>query len=203
MIHECCCSHDCFNREKTRLRYFSNLYSSLKRVTYFYDDIAAIWRKDPALHGKFLSFLEIILYASFWAMFSYRISHVLFTARIPFLPRLLSQLSRLLTGIEIHPGAQIGPGLFIDHGSGVVIGETAILGKDILIFHGVTLGGIDSREGRRHPAVGDHVIIGAGAKVLGAIVIGRDAKIGAQTVVLTDIPEQATAVGIPAKIMFR
>jgi serine O-acetyltransferase len=200
MNFECCSSGVYSDNGKTGSGYFVTIYHALKGLAGFYDDVAAIWRKDPALRGKFLSFTEIILYASFWGMFSYRIAHLLFSVRIPFLPRLISQVAKLFTGIEIHPGAKIGPGLFIDHGSGVVIGETAILGDDILIFHGVTLGGVDDRKGRRHPIVGDHAVIGAGAKVLGSIVIGEYAKIGAQSVVLVDVPAHATAIGVPAKI---
>jgi serine O-acetyltransferase len=116
-------------------------------------------------------------------------------------PRFLSQLARFLTGIEIHPGARIGAGLFIDHGMGVVIGETAIVGDDVLLFHGVTLGGVDDRLGRRHPRLGDGVVVGAGAKILGPLDIGRGARIGAQAVVLADVPANATAVGIPARVI--
>jgi serine O-acetyltransferase len=112
-------------------------------------------------------------------------------------------VARFLTGIEIHPGATIGPGLFIDHGMGTVIGETAIVGSGVLLYHGVTLGGVDGRPGRRHPLLGDRVIVGAGAKVLGALVIGDDARIGAQAVVLVDVPAGSTAVGVPARILSR
>ncbi len=167
----------------------------------FHDDVSAIWRRDPALRGKRLGFLEVPLYASFWALLFYRIAHVLHVAGLPVLPRLLSQIARFLSGIEIHPGATIGPGLFIDHGMGVVIGETAIVGRDVLLFHGVTLGGLDARPGRRHPCLGNGVEVGAGAKILGAIDVGDGARIGAQAVVLGDVPPGATAVGIPAHVV--
>jgi serine O-acetyltransferase len=181
--------------------YFRGAACAFTRIAYFPADVRAIWRKDPALHGKPLAFLEIPLYASFWALLFHRLAHPLRAVGVPFIPRLLSQFARFLTGIEIHPGAVIGAGLFIDHGSGVVIGETAIIGNDVLIFHGVTLGGVDSRPGRRHPLVGSGGVVGAGAKVLGAITIGDEAKIGAQSVVLIDVPPGATAVGIPARVI--
>lgn len=163
-------------------------------------DVFAIAR-DPAIRQKPFGIAEIPLYASFWALALYRLAHFLFSAGLPVVPRLLSQLARFLTGIEIHPGAMIGPGLFIDHGMGTVIGETAIVGSDVLLYHGVTLGGVDGRAGRRHPIVGDGAVIGAGAKVLGAIEIGARARIGAQSVVLSDVPPGATAVGVPARVL--
>jgi serine O-acetyltransferase len=176
---------------------------ALQRVFYFFSDAMAIWHKDPALRGNAFKALEIILYASFWAMLFYRIAHALQALNIPFIPRLLSQMARFITGIEIHPGAVIGRGLFIDHGMGVVIGETAIIGEHVLLFHGVTLGGIDARAGRRHPKIGDGVMVGSGAKVLGPITIGDGAKIGAQAVVLSSVPAGMTAVGIPARLLQR
>ncbi len=167
----------------------------------FLADVRAIWRGDPALHDRPLRVLEVPLYASFWALLFYRLAHPLECLGLPLLPRLLSQLARLLTGIEIHPGAVIGRGLFIDHGMGVVIGQTAVVGRDVLLFHGVTLGGVDARPGRRHAMVGDRVLVGAGAKLLGPITVGSDARIGAQAVVLSDVPDGATAVGIPARVL--
>ena len=164
-------------------------------------DAAAIYKRDPAINRKALGFLEVPLYASFWALLFYRISHLLHALGLPFIPRLISQTARLFTGIEIHPGARIGPGFFIDHGMGVVIGETAIVGRNVTCFHGVTLGGVDARPGRRHPLIGDDVVIGAGAKVLGPLAVGAGARIGAQSVVLADVPAGATAVGIPARII--
>ena len=174
---------------------------ALRRIPYFLSDAAAIWRRDPALRGGAMKALEIVLYASFWAMFLHRIAHALHGLGLPFVPRLLSQVARFLTGIEIHPGAAIGRGLFIDHGMGVVIGETAIVGEDVLLYHGVTLGGVDSRSGRRHPRLGNGVMVGAGAKVLGPVTIGDGARIGAQSVVLSSVPAGRTAVGAPARIV--
>jgi serine O-acetyltransferase len=182
--------------------YLRSVARSFLAMRYFVADVAAILR-DPALASKSLGFLEVVLYASFWALAFHRLAHFLFALRLPFVPRLLSQVARFLTGIEIHPGATVGPGLFIDHGMGTVIGETAIVGSDVLLYHGVTLGGVDGRPGRRHPLLGDRVVVGAGAKILGALVIGDDARIGAQAVVLVDVPAGATAVGVPARILAR
>jgi serine O-acetyltransferase len=180
--------------------YLREVAVSFRRIAYFALDVRAI-AGDSAIRAKFLGFTEVILYASFWALALHRMAHFLFALRIPFVPRLLSQVARFLTGIEIHPGARLGPGLFIDHGMGVVIGETAIVGANALIYHGVTLGGVDSRPCRRHPLVGDNVVIGAGAKILGPVTIGDGAKIGAASVVLANVPEGATAVGVPARIV--
>lgn len=174
-----------------------------RRLPLFVLDVLAIWRRDPALSRHPVKALEIILYASFWAMLFHRFGHALNAIGLPFVPRLLSQVARFLTGIEIHPGARIGGGLFIDHGMGVVIGETAVIGTDVTLFHGVTLGGVDARPGRRHPQLGDSVLVGAGAKILGPITIGNGARIGAQAVVLADVPPHTTAVGIPAQIHWR
>ena len=142
----------------------------------------------------------ILLYPSIHAIFFYRITHFLYGLHLLFLARLLSQLTRLFTGIEIHPGASIGKGLFIDHGCGVVIGETTIIGDDVKMFHGVTLGGTGKEKGKRHPTIGDKVEIGAGAKVLGDIHIGDNVRIGANAVVLKDVPKDHIAVGVPARI---
>lgn len=180
--------------------YLRNAAAAFRRIGYFASDARAIGT-DPAIRAKFLGFAEVILYASFWALALHRIAHFLSALGIPFVPRLVSQVARSLSGIEIHPGARLGPGLFIDHGMGVVIGETAIVGANVLIYHGVTLGGVDSRPCRRHPLVGDGVVIGAGAKVLGPVTIGDGAKIGAASVVLRDVPAGATAVGVPARIV--
>ena len=159
-------------------------------------DINRVMKNDPAARSKIEVFL---LYPTIHSLIAYRVAHYMYTKKLFFLARFISQLSRFFTGIEIHPGATIGRGLVIDHGMGVVIGETAEIGDDVLLYHGVTLGGTGKDKGKRHPTLGDNVIIGAGAKVLGPIYIGNNAKIGANSVVLKDVPEGATAVGIPAK----
>ena len=154
--------------------------------------------KDPAASSKFQIFL---LYPSIHAVIHHKISYFFYNKRLLFLARLVSQFSRFLTGIEIHPGAQIGKNLFMDHGMGIVIGETSIIGNDVTIYHGVTLGGVSLSKGKRHPTINDNVIIGAGAKVLGNITIGNNSKIGANSVILKDVPENSVAVGIPGKIL--
>ncbi|CUQ17423.1 serine O-acetyltransferase [Clostridium baratii] len=163
-------------------------------------DLDRVLKEDPAARSKLEVFL---LYPSINALIVYRIAHKLYNKKCFFLARLLSQLARFFTGIEIHPGAKIGKGLFIDHGMGVVIGETAEVGDNVTIYHGVTLGGTGKDKGKRHPTVKDNVIIGAGAKVLGPITIGNNVKIGANSVVLKDVPDNATAVGIPAKLIIK
>ncbi len=153
---------------------------------------------DPAATSK----LEVALtYAGFHALLFYRFAHWMAKHRAPFLPRALSQFARFLTGIEIHPRAIIGSGLFIDHGMGVVIGETTEIGDNVTLFQGVTLGGTGKQRGKRHPTLGSHVVVGAGAKVLGPIRIGDYVKIGANSVVLQDVPDHSTVVGIPGKIV--
>ena len=160
-------------------------------------DIENVMKNDPAARTK----LEVLLlYQSIHVLIFYRIAHGLYKIKLFFLARLISQLGRFFTGIEIHPGAKIGKGLFIDHGMGVVIGETAEIGDNVTIYHGVTLGGTGKDNGKRHPTVGNNVIIGCGAKILGPISIGDGAKIGANSVVLKDVPKGKTAVGIPAVI---
>ena len=163
-------------------------------------DLERVLENDPAARNKIEVFL---LYPCIHALISYRIGHFFYKHKCFFVARLISQLSRFFTGIEIHPGATIGKGLFIDHGMGVVIGETAEVGDDVMLYHGVTLGGTGKHKGKRHPTVGNNVVIGSGAKVLGPIKIGNNAKIGANAVVLDDVPEGATAVGIPAKNIIR
>lgn len=163
-------------------------------------DLDRVLKEDPAARSKLEVFL---LYPSINALIVYRIAHKLYNKKCFFLARLLSQLARFFTGIEIHPGAKIGKGLFIDHGMGVVIGETAEVGDNVTIYHGVTLGGTGKDKGKRHPTVKDNVIIGAGAKVLGPITIGNNVKVGANSVVLKDVPDNATAVGMPAKIIIK
>lgn len=159
-------------------------------------DLNKVMENDPAARSKIEVFL---LYPTIHALIAYRIAHYFYTKKLFFLARFISQISRFFTGIEIHPGAKIGRGLVIDHGMGVVIGETAEIGDDVLLYHGVTLGGTGKDKGKRHPTLGNNVVIGAGAKVLGPIYIGSNSKIGANSVVLKDVPEGATAVGIPAK----
>ena len=161
-------------------------------------DIEYIMENDPAARTKLEVFL---LYPSIHARLAHMISHFLYKKNLLFLARLISQIARFLTGIEIHPGATLGEGILIDHGMGVVIGETAELGDRITIYHGTTLGGTGKEKGKRHPTVGDNVVIGAGSKVLGNIKIGSNSKIGANSVVLDDVPEGATVVGIPGKVV--
>jgi serine O-acetyltransferase len=162
------------------------------------EQIATIFREDPAAR----SVLEIVLcYPGFHAVLFHRIAHSLYKGGIPILPRMVSQFSRFLTGIEIHPGAKIGHRFFIDHGMGVVIGETAEIGDDVLIYQGVTLGGTGHERGKRHPTIGNQVVIGTGAKVLGGIFIGDRVKIGAGSVVVKSVPNDSTVVGIPGRIV--
>jgi len=159
-------------------------------------DVNSVIKNDPAAR----SFIEVLLlYPGIHALIAYRISHYLYTKKMFFLARFISQIARFVTGIEIHPGAKIGNGLVIDHGMGVVIGETAEIGNDVLIYHGVTLGGTGKQKGKRHPTIGSNVVIGSGAKVLGPIVVSDGAKIGANSVVLKNVPKDATAVGAPAR----
>ena len=159
-------------------------------------DVLAARDRDPAARG--VSRLEILAtWPGIHALLSYRVAHALALARVPLLPRLISLITRAITGIEIHPAARIGEGLFIDHGAGVVIGETAEIGDDVTLYQGVTLGGTGFATGKRHPTVQDNVTIGSGAKLLGPITIGHGAKIGANSVVITDVPPNCTVVGNP------
>jgi serine O-acetyltransferase len=161
-------------------------------------DFHAALSMDPAATSR----VEVALtYAGFHALLFYRFAHWLWKKRVPFIPRALSQFARFVTGIEVHPGASIGSGLFIDHGMGVVIGETTEIGDNVTLFQGVTLGGTGKQRGKRHPTIGSHVVVGAGAKVLGPIKIGNYVKIGANSVVLQDVPDHSTVVGIPGKIV--
>ncbi|MGQ0667877.1 MAG: serine O-acetyltransferase [Nitrospiraceae bacterium] len=161
-------------------------------------DLKAVFDRDPAA----TSALEVVLtYAGFHALVAYRIAHWLSTHGVPVVPRLISQLARWLTGIEIHPAAKIGTGFFIDHGMGVVIGETAEIGDFVTLFQGVTLGGTGKERGKRHPTLGNHVVVGAGAKILGGIRIGDNVKIGANSVVLKNVPADSTVIGVPARII--
>ncbi len=159
-------------------------------------DIQSVLARDPAARGT----LEILLcYPGLHAVWTHRLSHWLWTHGSKLLARWVSQLARGLTGIEIHPGAVIGPGLFIDHGMGVVIGETAEVGADVTLYHGVTLGGTSLSKGKRHPTLQDRVVVGAGAKVLGAITIGADSRIGANAVVIRSVPPNSIVVGVPGQ----
>ncbi|WP_013324991.1 serine O-acetyltransferase [Gloeothece verrucosa] len=163
-------------------------------------DFRIIFERDPAARN----WLEVIFcYPGLQALVFHRFAHWLYCIGIPFIPRLISHLARFFTGIEIHPGATIGKGVFIDHGMGVVIGETAIVGDYALIYQGVTLGGTGKETGKRHPTVGENVVVGAGAKVLGNIMIGNNVRIGAGSVVLRDVPSDCTVVGVPGRLVYR
>ncbi|MFA6142206.1 MAG: serine O-acetyltransferase [Candidatus Omnitrophota bacterium] len=163
----------------------------------FRQEIKSVFEKDPAA----TNYIEVLLtYSGLHAVIFYRVSHVLLKMGVPFFPRYISQMGRFFTGIEIHPGAVIGKQFFIDHGMGVVIGETTIIGDDVLLYQGVTLGGTGKERGKRHPTIGNNVVIGAGAKVLGNITIGDNSYIGSNAVVIKDVPPNSTVVGIPGRI---
>lgn len=163
-------------------------------------DFRIIFERDPAARN----WLEVLFcYPGLQALLFHRFAHWLYTLGIPFIPRLISHIARFLTGIEIHPGAKIGKGVFIDHGMGVVIGETAIIGDYALIYQGVTLGGTGKECGKRHPTLGENVVVGAGSKVLGNILVGNNVRIGAGSVVLRDVPSDCTVVGVPGRIIYR
>lgn len=165
------------------------------------EDIRTACRKDPALHG--LHIVEVVLYAGLWAIWFHRVAHRLWLARVPLVPRLLSETARVLTGIEIHPGATIGRRLFIDHGTGIVIGETAEVGDDCSIFHGVTLGGrgwwVDAKGSKRHPTIGANVTLAVGCSVLGAVTVGDNSRIGPNAVVVEDVPAGCVVVAPPSR----
>ena len=164
------------------------------------EDIRAVLERDPAARSR----VEVLAcYSGLHALWFYRVTHALWNARWKVAARWLSQVARLLTGIEIHPAARIGKRLFIDHGMGVVIGETAIVGNDVTIYQGVTLGGTGKEHGQRHPTIGNSVVIGAGAKILGNITIGENCRIGAGSVVLKDVPAHSTVVGVPGHVVLR
>lgn len=163
------------------------------------DEIAVIRQRDPAIHSA----MEVFLYPSFKVMLHYRLAHKLYNGRHYFLARWVSQRGVRKTGIEIHPGAQIGKGFFIDHGNGVIIGETAIIGDNVTMYQGVTLGGTGKEHGKRHPTIGNNVMISAGAKVLGSFKIGDNSKIGAGSVVLEEVPPGSTVVGVPGRVVKR
>ena len=161
-------------------------------------DIQVVFDRDPAARSVW----EVVFcYSGLHAIWFHRLSHKLYLRGWVLLPRMISNLARFLTGIEIHPGATIGEGLFIDHGTGIVIGETAEIGKNVTLYQGVTLGGTGKEKGKRHPTIGDNVVVASGAKVLGSFTVGEHAKIGAGSVVLKEVPPYATVVGIPGKIV--
>lgn len=162
------------------------------------EDFCNVKRNDPALHSIFELFIN---YPGLWALLFHRFAHYLYKKGLRFIPRFISGLSRFITTVDIHPAAEIGERLFIDHAAGVVIGETCIIGNDVVIYQQVTLGGVSTSRGKRHPTVGNNVVIGAGAKVLGNITLGDNAKIGANSVVVKDVPCCATAIGVPARII--
>src|SRR3989338_7776000 len=166
----------------------------------FRKEVKAAFERDPAAS----SFFEVLLtYSGLHAIIFYRIAHALWGLRIPFFPRWLSQTGRFLTGIEIHPGASICNGLFIDHGMGVVVGETSVIGDSVTLFQGATLGGTGKEKGKRHPTLGNNVVVGAGAKILGNIRIGDNVSVGANAVVLNDVPPNSTVVGVPGRVARR
>ena len=168
----------------------------IKRIK---EEIALIKERDPAIHSSW----EVFLYPSFKAILHYRVAHRLYLKKHYFLARWISQRGVRKTGIEIHPGATIGKGLFIDHGNGVIIGETTIIGENCTLYQGVTLGGTGKEQGKRHPTIGNNVMISAGAKVLGSFTIGDNSKIGAGSVVLAEVPPGSTVVGVPGRIVKR
>ena len=171
------------------------LIRAIKKIK---EDIKVIYEKDPAANNL----AEVLFcYPGLQALISHRIAHKLAYWGIPFIPRYISYLTRIITGIEIHPRARIGRRFFIDHGEGVVIGETTIIGDDVLIYQQVTLGGTGNEHGKRHPTIGNNVIIGAGAKILGNITIGDNVRVGAGSVVVDDVPEHCTVVGIPGRVV--
>ncbi|WP_040340714.1 serine O-acetyltransferase EpsC [Fictibacillus macauensis] len=162
------------------------------------EDIQAVFNNDPAARST----MEVVLtYSGLHAVWSHRVAHSLFKRKLFFMARVVSQVSRFFTGIEIHPGAVIGRRFFIDHGMGVVIGETCVIGNDVTIYQGVTLGGTGKEKGKRHPTLEDHALVATGAKVLGSITIGKHSKVGAGSVVLRDVPPNSTVVGIPGRVV--
>ncbi len=170
----------------------------IKAIKQIAEDINTIYKNDPAA----ANLLEVMLcYPGLHALIAHRIAHKLRYWKIPVIPRLISQMMRFFTGIEIHPGATLGHRVFIDHGMGIVIGETTIVGNDVLIYQGVTLGGTTMNHGKRHPTIGNNVILGAGAKVLGDIEIGENSRVGAGSVVIDNVPADCTVVGIPGRVV--
>lgn len=168
-------------------------------ISYVKEEIAVIRERDPAIKSS----MEVLLYPSFKAILHYRLAHKFYKSKHYFMARYISQRAVRRTGIEIHPGATIGKGLFIDHGSGVIIGETAILGENITLYQGVTLGGTGKEQGKRHPTLEDNVLVSAGAKVIGSFTVGKNSKIGAGSVVVKAVPPNCTVVGVPGRIVKR
>lgn len=168
-------------------------------LSYIREELNVVRERDPAIKSN----LEVLLYPSFKVILSYRVAHKLYRKKHYFLARWISQRAARKTGIEIHPGAKIGKGLFIDHGSGVIIGETAIIGNNVTLYQGVTLGGTGKEKGKRHPTLKDNVMVSAGAKVIGSFTIGENSKIGAGSVVLSEVPPNCTVVGVPGRIVKR
>jgi serine O-acetyltransferase len=169
-------------------------------LTTLKEDVQAVLSRDPAARSA----LEVVInYPGLHALWGYRVAHFLWTHHLYLLGRMFSQVTRFFTGIEIHPGAIIGPGFFIDHGMGVVIGETSEIGRNVTLYHGVTLGGVSLEKGKRHPTLGDNVVVGAGAKILGAITIGESSRIGANAVVVKPVPANSVVVGVPGQIVSR
>ena len=166
-------------------------------ISYVKEEIQVIRERDPAIKSN----MEVFLYPSFQAILRYRVAHKLYRKKHYFLARWVSQRAARKTGIEIHPGATIGKGLFIDHGSGVIIGETAVIGDNVTLYQGVTLGGTGKEKGKRHPTLEDNVMVSAGAKILGSFTIGENSKIGAGSVVLEEVPPNCTVVGVPGRIV--
>lgn len=164
------------------------------------EDIHAVFDRDPAAKNT----IEVVLcYPGLHAIWAHRISHYLYERQYFVLARLVSHVARFLTGIEIHPGATIGKGFFIDHGMGTVIGETTEIGRNVTVYQGVTLGGTGKEKGKRHPTIGDNVVVATGAKILGSFTVGNDSKIGAGSVVLSEVPPHSTVVGIPGRVVYR
>lgn len=161
-------------------------------------DLESVMKHDPAARNRF----EVVLtYSGFHALVMYRFAHFMYAHNYKLVARIVSQIAKFFTGIEIHPGAKIGSGVFIDHGEGVVIGETAVVGNNVVIYQGVTLGGTGKDKGKRHPTIEDNVMISAGAKVLGPFTVGKNAKIGAGSIVLDEVPANATVVGVPGRVV--
>ncbi|MFQ5952381.1 MAG: serine O-acetyltransferase EpsC [Candidatus Omnitrophota bacterium] len=180
--------------------FFLGLTYCITAYVFFYDEIKAAMERDPAA----TNYVEVVFtYSSLHALMFWKCSHTLRKWKIPILPRFLSQFGKWITGIEIHPGAQIGKGFFIDHGMGVVIGETSIIGDNVTLFQGVTLGGTGKERGKRHPTLKNNVVVGAGAKILGNITIGDNVMVGANAVVVRDVPDDSTIVGVPGRIARR